>query len=189
MNPLISLSPGAALQSAGSNLAHFVDVQAEAMAQLAGFRWGGDAAAPNDYGSLLKAYARSRLTGRPLPVSNQFSDTTIYGTLEANLAFRFWHDLTHLRLGRSFALDDEIEVAGAHLDVLRAVGFGPGSLEFELLHADTMGQALCSAATGSFPGEQLCFARLTIESGLNTAIRAELTPSEAQAYSDQLSGS
>lgn len=166
--------PSAALASARASLSRFVVVEASAVAQHVGFGWRGDPAAPADLRSLLRAYARSRATGLPLLVSDEHSETTIYGSIEANLAFRFWHDLTHVRLGRGFDLDGEIAVANAQLDVLRAGGLGPGSLEHELFHADTLGQTLCGAATGDFPRDQLCFARTSIEHSLRLAIRAEL---------------
>ena len=90
------------------------------------------------------------------------------------MAFRFWHDFTHVRLGRGFDLDGEVEVATSQLDVLDAAGFRPGSLEFELFHADTLGQTISGVATGDFPSNQLCFARLSIESSLTFAIRTEM---------------
>jgi hypothetical protein len=65
-------------------------------------------------------------------------------------------------------------VAEAQLGVLRAAGFRAGSLEYELLHADTLGQTLCGAATGGFAQDQTCFARAAVTSSLALAIRSEL---------------
>jgi hypothetical protein len=144
------------------------------MAQIVGFGWRGDPQAPGDYGSLLRAYVRSQVGGHPLPVSSEHTEPSIYGSVEANLGFRFWHDLTHVRLHQGFDLDGEIEVATAQLDVLSAVGFPPGSLEYELLHDDTLGQTICATATGTFPKDQVCFARVSLQSSLTAAIRAEL---------------
>ena len=121
--------------TARARLDRFVRAQAGAMRDLAGFGWQGDPHAPGDFRGLTEAYVRSQLSGVPLPVSDAHSDQTIFGSRRGNLAFRFWHDLTHLRLGRGFDLDGEIEVANAQLDVARASGFGPGTLEFELLRA------------------------------------------------------
>lgn len=109
-------------------------------------------------------------------MSNLQCEPSIYLRVEANVAFRFWHDLTHLRLGRGFDVDGEIAVAQAHLAVLRAFGWREGSIEFELLHRDTLGQTLCNALTGGFPPDQWCFARLGIATTLGTAIRRELRP-------------
>lgn len=171
------LSPATSFDAACANLRRFVLIEAGAAAQMMGFGWRGDPDAPADYRSLLHAYARSRMTGAPLPVSDEHADTTVYGDAEGNLAFRFWHDVTHLRLGRGFDLDGEIEVARAHLDVLAAAGFPAGTLEFEMLHADTLGQTLCGAATGDFPTDQICFARLTLTTTLAWAIRHHLSSS------------
>jgi hypothetical protein len=166
-----TLLPAASFDAARGNLHRFVLIEASAMKQMVGFGWRGDPAAPADYRALLQAYIRSQLTGAPLPVSDEHIESTIYGDDEGNLAFRFWHDVTHVRLGRGFDLDGEIEVARAQLDVIEAAGFRPGSLEFELLHADTLGQTLCGAATGGFPADQTCFARLSLTSSLTWAIR------------------
>jgi len=171
------LAPAPSITAARTNLNRFVLVQAGATAQLVGFGWQADPDAPADYRSLLTAYVRSQVTGCPLPVSNAYTEPSIYGTTEGNLAFRFWHDVTHVRLHQGFDLDGEIEVATAQLDVLGAAGFQPGSLEFELFHADTLGQTLCGLATGDFPRDQMCFARLSLESSLTLAIRTELEKS------------
>jgi len=169
-----TLAPATSISAACANLDQFVFIEATAMAQMVGFAWQGDPQAPADYRGLLKAYIRSQVTGCPLPVSNGHSEPSIYEGGRGNLAFRFWHDLTHVRLHRAFDLDGEVEVANAQLDVLAAAGFGAGSLEYELFHADTLGQTLCGVATGDFPQDQLCFARLSLESSLTLAIRAEL---------------
>jgi hypothetical protein len=170
----VPLTPATTFDGARANLRRFVLIEAGATAQMVGFGWRGDPDAPVDHRSLLRAHARSLLTGEPLPVSDEHMERTIYVDGRGNLAFRFWHDITHLRLGHGFDLDGEIEVSRAHLDVMAAAGFPPGSLEFELLHADTLGQTLCGAATGRFPTDQICFARLSLTSTLALAIRTEL---------------
>jgi hypothetical protein len=172
------LTPATTFDGARTNLRRFVQIAAGASAQIVGFGWRGDPDAPTDYRSLLHAYARSQFTGAPLPVSDEHMERTIYVDDFGNLAFRFWHDITHLRLGHGFDLDGEFEVSRAHLDVLAAAGFPPGTLEHELLHADTLGQTLCGAATGRFPVDQICFARLSLGSTLALAIRSELHPLE-----------
>lgn len=169
-----ALVHAATFDAACTNLSQFMLVQASASAQLAGFGWEGSAAAPETHWGLLRAFVRCQVTGRPLPVSDRDCDRTIYGGRDGNLAFRFWHDVTHVRLARGFDLDSEIAVGNAQLDVLRAAGFPPGTLEYELLHADTVGQTICGAATGDFPADQTCFARLSLASSLELAIRAQL---------------
>lgn len=162
------------LAQAGANLSRFVDSQAKALEVLLGFRWIARRDAPGDFTTLRRAYVRSCLSGEPLPVSDEHSAETIYGQAASNHAFRFWHDVTHIRVGCGFDLDGEIAVATAHLDVLRAAGWGPGSLEYHLLHADTLGQVLCSVATGDFPDDQVCFARRALTTSVSEAVRAEV---------------
>jgi hypothetical protein len=170
----LPLTPATTFDGARANLRRFVLIMADASAQMVGFGWRGDPDAPADYRGLLHAYARSQFSAAPLPVSDEHMERTIYVDHAGNLAFRFWHDITHLRLGHGFDLDGEIEVSRAHLAVLEAGGFPPGTLEYELLHADTLGQTLCGAATGRFPADQICFARLTLSGTLALAIRGEL---------------
>jgi hypothetical protein len=174
---LTPLTPSTSFEAARANLRRFVLIEAAAMAQVVGFRWRGDPHAPTDYRTLLQAWVRCQLTGKPLPVSDEHSEHTIYGDDEGNIAFRFWHDVTHVRLDEAFDLDGEIAVAQAQLDVLAAAGFERGSLEYELLHADTLGQTVCGAATGGFPADQICFARVSLTSSLTWAIRQHLTHS------------
>jgi len=162
------------LADAKANLRRFIGCQAEATARLVGFRWIPTSDAPNDFLALRRAFLASSLTGRPLPVSDEHSYSTIYACPETNYAFRFWHDVVHVRLNSAFDIDGEITVARAQLDVLRAAGWGPGTLEFELLHADTLGQALCVTATGSFPPAQECFALRSVIGSVRSAIQREL---------------
>jgi hypothetical protein len=170
----ISMEGARWLAQAKANLSRFIRSQALATAELSGFAWVPDATAPSEYPVLRRAVLRSRLTGEPLPVSDEHSAETVYDSPETNYAFRFWHDMTHVSLDQNFELDAEITVARAHLAVLAASGWGPGTLEYELLHADTLGQALCSATSGDFPVDQPCFARRAVTSTLGEAIRAEL---------------
>ena len=145
---------------------------------MTGVEWRGVADAPSEFIALKRAYVRSRALDRPLPISSEHCDTSTYIDPHANIAFRYWHDMTHVILDARFDLDGELTVGTAHLDVLRAYGLGVGSIEWELFYADTLGQLLCAAATGQFPLDQLCFARNVIDVGLTEAIRKELTPDE-----------
>jgi hypothetical protein len=78
-----------------------------------------------------------------------------------------------VRLMAGFDVDGELEVAVAHLDVLRAWGFGPETFEHKLLHADTIGQLYFSLVTGTFPPDQLRFAEACLEVGTAEAIERE----------------
>lgn len=165
-------APGSAtVRQVSLNLGTVVLAQASAMHDVLGFGWIGRADAPSTFPALQRAFVASQASGCPLPVSNQNSGSTIYDDVEPNLAFRFWHDATHVLLDCGFDLDSELTVAVAHLDVLRAYGFGPGSMEHALLHADTVGQAICVATVGAFPEDQACSVRTSLERGLGPAVR------------------
>jgi len=159
------------MRQASYNLGKLVHAQARAMQDILGFGWTPAAEAPSTFPELQRAFVASQVSGRALPVSNENSSSIVYDNLDQNVAFRFWHDSTHVLLGCGFDLDSELTVAIAHLDVLRAYGLGPGSLEHALLHADTVGQAICVATAGAFPVDQACFVRTSLERGLGSAVR------------------
>lgn len=154
-------------------LSRFVEAQAAGMQEFVGFGWKPDHNAPSDFIALKRAALASARTGKPLPVSDEHSDKIIYISVEINYAFRYWHDLTHVLMDKGFDLDGEIAVSKAHLKVLKSYGMGPGTPEYELLRADTLGQTLCGETTGAFPIDQPCFARRAVIVGLGKAIRAE----------------
>lgn len=154
-------------------LSRFVDAQATGMQNFVGFGWKPDHKAPSDFISLKRAALASARTGEPLPVSDEYCAQTIYTSSEINYAFRFWHDCTHVLMDKGFDLDSELTVSRAHLKVLKSYGMGPGTPEYELLRADTLGQTLCGETTGTFPVDQPCFARRAIVLGLGKAVQAE----------------
>jgi hypothetical protein len=142
--------------------------------QLEGFGWIVDPDAPAEYDALCHAYTRSKATGCPLPVSSRHNGGTIYRSRAANVAFRFWHDLTHVKLGCDFDLEGETRVAMAQLDILRGFGFEPRSPEYRLLFADTFGQTVYNLVIESFPGDQAGFVRTATMSSIAEAIRQAL---------------
>ncbi len=156
------------------NLSRFVKAQAVATRLLVGFGWRPVPDAPSQFSALKRAYLASAVTSQPLPVSDEHSTETIYVSSDINYAFRFWHDITHIRIDQGFDWSGELAVGMAHLAVLTAAGWGEGTPEYELLRADTLGQVLCSEATGEFPVDQPCFARRAITTSLGQAVRAEL---------------
>jgi hypothetical protein len=149
--------------------------------QLEGFGWFGDPDAPADYDALRRAFAHSKATGCPLPVSSLHNGRTIYRSGAGNLAFRFWHDVTHVKLGCDFGLEGETRVAMAQLDILRGFGFDPRSPEYRLLFTDTFGQTVYNLVVESFPEDQAGFARTVITSSLAEAIRQALRDVENDA--------
>lgn len=161
-------------QGARVNLSRFVREQADESADAQGLGWIGVPNAPSTYQKLRGAFEHSQRTGEPLPISNLYCDDTIYLESADNLAFRFWHDAPHCRLGMSFSLQDEWELSLWHLLQLTAVGLGPGSLEYELFRLDAIGQIILLGVAGRFPFEQVEFVRACAEVGLDQGILREL---------------
>lgn len=164
-----------------AELERFVLGLATYAGQLEGFGWVGDPDAPSDYDTLCRAYAHSQATGSPLPVSNRHDERTIYPTSDGNMAFRFWHDVTHVKLGCDFGLEGETRVAMAQLDILRGFGFDPRSPEYRLLFADTFGQTVYNLVVENFPDDQQGFVRTALVTSLADAIRQALRLGEAGA--------
>lgn len=162
------------LMRARRDLSAFIRDRALETKQAVGFGWVGVPAAPDTYQQLRGAWHYSKATGAPLPVSNLFCDSVIYLEPSDNLAFRFWHDVHHVQLGLSFALPDELELALWHLDQLQAAGHPRGTLTYQLLEADLVGQVLIMAVGGRFPFDQMTFVQACADGGLTTGVLAEL---------------
>lgn len=155
-------------------VAKFVRLQAQETAAAVGFGWKATAEAPSTYQQLRGAYAASQATGTPLPVSNLHCESSVFPRPEDNIAFRFWHDCSHVRLGLSFSLEDELELATWHLAQAEQAGFTPGSLGYHLLEADHVGQVLVQAVGGRFPFDQEAFVLTCARYGLGIGVLAEL---------------
>lgn len=156
------------------NLSRFVRHQADLAAEEVGFGWIGTREAPATYPQLRAAFAHSTKTGEPLPVSSEYCDDTVFMEPSDNVAFRFWHDVSHCRLGLSFALPDEWELTLWHLDQLLAAGYAPSSLEYQLLRLDLLGQVILLGIAGRFPFNQGEFTRTCHELGLDIGVLTEL---------------
>lgn len=154
-------------------LCRFVWHQARLRSVEVGFGWRAVPDAPGTPEQLLAAFAHSARTKEAFPVSSLFSDSTIYDRPETNYAFRFWHDGLHVELGLGFDLVSEALLGVAHLDVLRACGHDEQSIAFQLLMADTIGQARCIAEMGAFPVDQLRFALDCLRLGVDGGIERE----------------
>lgn len=161
------------LLNARAKLSSFVEDRADRTASEAGFTWRPESNAPDRYLDLLAAYDRSRSTGEALPVSDLFCDDTVYLDPKTNMAFRFWHDTSHVRLGLSFDLVDELELASWHLAELERYGQPKGSVAWQLLHADVVGQIYVMALIGRFPLNQGAFVRDCVVRGFDTGVLAE----------------
>ncbi len=100
-------------------------------------------------------------------------DPVIYDSPATNQAFRFWHDTSHIMFNLNFGADDEIELADHHLEAVRAEGYA-GTIEHQLLHADTFGQAYFQMRTGQFVGNQLRFGTNCVRFGVEDAVEMEI---------------
>ena len=163
-----------ALQKGRAELTRFVRGQADQTRRELGFGWAGAAAAPSTYQQLRSAVAHSQATGDPLLVSSLFCESTVYDSPEDNIRFRFYHDVHHVRLGLSFNLDDELELAQWHLDDLALTGFGKGSLPYELMSADLVGQIFLMGIIGRFPLDQRRFVTSCSDAGLVSGLLTEI---------------
>lgn len=163
------------LAEARQQLSAFINQQAEDLAGRLGFGWRPVMDAPSTYQQLRGALDHSLNSLEPLPVSSENSASVIYDGPEVNFAFRFWHDVSHVQHGLSFALEDELELALWHLDVLERAGVAPASIAYRLLQADLLGQLLLMGLAGRFPFDQeefvLTCALLGWEQGLLAEVR------------------
>lgn len=145
------------LTQARANLSLFVLKRADRISKQVGFGYRDVANAPETYASLMQAWETSKRTRAPFPVWSGGSDKTIYTSIGANYAFRFWHDSLHALLGLDFTLLDEVTIGHMQADAV-AKEFGHGSLEHSLMHFDTVGQSLyADRNSGEFPEDQLAF--------------------------------
>ncbi len=139
-----------------------------------GFGWVGTKDAPSTYQQLRGVYQHSVRTGEPLPISNEHCRTAIFPLESDNVAFRFWHDVSHVRLGLSFSLADELELALWHLAAIVRAGHGEDSVVYRLLATDLFSQIACNAIAGRFPHDQAQFVAECYQQGLWSALLAEI---------------
>lgn len=157
-----------------SRLVRLVRQQASEVSEDLGFGWIGKPDAPSTYPQLRAAFIHSKETGEPLPVSNEYCADTIFNEPSDNVAFRFWHDTAHCKLGLSFTLPDEWELTLWHLDQLSEQGYGAQTLEYELLRFDLIGQIILLGIAGRFPFNQGEFTRICAATGLDAGVLTEL---------------
>lgn len=162
------------LAEARQQLSAFIRQQADELAGRLGFGWRPVMDAPSTYQQLRGALDHSLDTQEPLPVSSENSASVIYDGPEVNFAFRFWHDVSHVQHGLSFALEDELELALWHLDVLKRAGAAPESIAYRLLEADLLGQLLLMGIVGRFPFDQEEFVLGCALLGLDRGLLAEI---------------
>jgi hypothetical protein len=161
------------LEVASAVLTGFVIHKAEATSTKVGFRWKPTKKAPSTYEDLKLAFKNSEETGEPLPVSSENSSSVIYTTKAANFAMRFWHDVSHVRLGLTFDVVDELELGLWHLEHIKHAGFNESSTVYRLFHADLVGQSQLMAYAGRFPIDQRRFVTESARCGVDTAVLDE----------------
>src|SRR5579863_3825284 len=131
-------------------LSRFVRYQSRLTASELGFGWHATADAPKTLTALRHEFHECHKSHRPMRVLKHFSESTIFDRPSTNWAMRFWHDTRHVWLGADFTTGSELQVAACHLAVAEHAGHGPGSLVYNLLYADTVGQTLYVAHTKRF---------------------------------------
>lgn len=89
-----------------------------------------------------------------LLISTEGCETSIYGE-SVNVLFRFYHDVTHIKLDKGFSKDDELAVVAVHMEDARAYGLSPDACA--MLYADTAGQVLYYAKHKAFIDNQAAF--------------------------------
>lgn len=165
---------GVISQSDRWHLQQLVTTKAQLLSKEIGFDWVGSPLAPSTYQQLRGAYQHSVSTGYPLPVSNLFCERTIYLNPSDNVAFRFWHDASHVRLGLSFQLEDELELANWHLAEVKAAGYDEDTSVYRLLQHDLLGQVFLQGVIGRFPFDQEAFVATCMIQGLTVGLLSEI---------------
>ena len=125
------------------DMARLVIARAEVTAP--GYKVSGYA--PDDYTRLLAQTASDGV----LTVWNGASDATIYGSAQANWAFRAWHDTWHIRLAADFTIEGERKVALAQASECDTAE------QAALIMADVLGQAEYFEYHKAFPADQVGF--------------------------------
>jgi hypothetical protein len=161
------------IQLARVRLSRFIMGLAEETATELGVTWRASPCAPRSLADVTREFRTAMLSGLPVRISSMHCQNTIYVRPEGNVAFRFVHDSRHFFLQAGFDTEPEMLVASCHLARLKRAGFGPESVEFRMLYADTLGQTLFLAETGQYVINQLRFALRCVGGSLQAAIAAE----------------
>jgi hypothetical protein len=162
------------LAAAKRRLGRFVrDIANETEVEL-DFTWRAAATAPFTFDALQREFHLARVTGLPFRVRDSSLSESVYSSPATELASRFWHDTRHVWLGAPFTLEGEFAVASCQLARLQLAGYEPDSVEYRLLEADTLGQAIYYSRCGRFPASARRFALRCLESDLADAVSAEI---------------
>jgi len=162
------------LAAATAELSEFVMLMADRTRERTGIGWEPTPDAPNSWKALKAAWQHSLDTGEPLPIYDGASESVVFTNAEANIAYRFWHDVTHLGRRRNFTTAHEIDMAAFHLWEAERHGLERGSLPWRLVQADSLGQTLHWAVLHEFVLDQRVFVLNVLQFGIETALLAEM---------------
>lgn len=148
------------IATAGRHLGRFYITRAARAAKDIGFSYWPADDAPGTFPALMAEIAQCLKARRPMRVWSGGSDCTVYGSAEANYAFRYLHDLGHYIHDLSFSFAHEVELSRIQAAQV-AQAFGKDSLELLVYRADTEGQSTFNEMHGGpFPADQRLFVEL-----------------------------
>jgi hypothetical protein len=173
-----------ALSQARQHIAHFITETAERRAEQLGFGWRTSASAPIGYPDRRREFVAARHSGLPLRVNPGDDGCQLVPPLAVE-AFSFWHATEHALRELTCSPAEEMELAVSHLDTLRTAGFGPGSLEHRLFHADTVGQAYFNALTGRSVSDPERFGIDAVTRGVDEAARIEIRAAQSSRHASE----
>ncbi|BCT76440.1 hypothetical protein SCMU_22820 [Sinomonas cyclohexanicum] len=162
------------LTVAQKRLSDWVTEEAHRIEQRLFFGWAPAHDAPNRYKDLCEAFWLSHKEGRPLPVSDENTSSVVFGSPDANMAYRYVHDVGHVEMGLSFSSPDEYDLARWQMRRFERAGFSRDDLEWHLLQADALGQVVYYALTKQYVLDQLQFALDCVRHGLPTGLQLEM---------------
>lgn len=166
-----SLVTDRAISEARNWLADLVFDKANEAARRVGFGWRASPNAPDNYDGLLSEFTECTVTGRDMRVGKVNAIPSVFGSARATFAMRFWHEVTHVEMDADFGFFGEMAVAKAHLAGVVDAGMPEGSLAWQLMRADTVGQNYVYVMTGGgFVPDQLAFAMRSIRVNLPFAV-------------------
>lgn len=143
-------------EMARARLSKFVERQALHISRVTGINYEDSEEAPSTYEEVRQEFMTAKALNKPVRIYRGASDKTIYTSASVNWAFRFWHDYIHFYYELDFSEADELAVGSVQCAAV-AAEFGLGSLEYRMMHQDTIGQVLYFAKTGEFIDDQLAF--------------------------------
>ena len=161
----INILGQSAKQLAIEELSIFIDAQATAL-KIQGWKYFTTDKAPESFKAL-----KGQTIGKRIPIANYGGDTSIYGDVAINERFRFWHDVTHLKLNEGFSKQGEYAVVEQHL--LEAERYGLSPLAMAILRIDTKGQVDYYFRHKEFVQNQDAFLDTCLLRGTDLAIKVK----------------